>query len=250
MRLNCPECGAEIQAEKINVQEMVAVCGACNYVFRFDVDEAHRKRRKLKKPKRLHITETPDQLTMHYQMVSNEDEWPLTIGNAPFALLLPLAIMFTIMARMPYVVPLFFTLWAIASWYVQAAIWFNKTTIGINDERLSVESGPIPWVTTSRGNIERQDIEEIICVETKKSQENAAVNRYFHVQVKLIDGHNINILKAMPQDYALYIAQELNAELKSNQQTSDVSRLEDFFEEDNNNHATNGHNTASANGVN
>ncbi len=35
MKLTCPECGAHIPADNINVERLVAKCGACDAVFAF-----------------------------------------------------------------------------------------------------------------------------------------------------------------------------------------------------------------------
>lgn len=229
MRLTCPECGAEISAENTNMKEMTAICDECNAFFRFDT--ANRKRRKVPQPARLAVEETPERLSMNYRRVLTEEERGIAIGNGVFALVLPFILLTAINGGAPLLILLLFALWVLVSWYVQIAMMFNKTTITADDDRLIVDNGILPWFAgVVDATFNMGDVAEIICEETEKSRQNAPVNRFYHVRAILADGNQVTLLRGMPQEYAFYIAQELNAEMKSGQvhlSTQD----QDFFDD-------------------
>jgi hypothetical protein len=230
MKLTCPNCGAPIAAGNINVQTMVAVCGDCDSVFAFDAADTGRKRRKVRQPGRLRLDESPDTLTMRYRRVFNQEEQGLAWGNGLFVLLLPVVLILTLYYKTPFHVPLLIALWGLFSWYVEAALLFNRTTVTVDQDRLEVDSGPLPWVTSaSKIAIDREDLRDVVCEETEDSRRVAAVKRYYHVRARLHDGQALTLLKGMPQDYAFFIAQELNASARAD---SDPATLQDFFEDD------------------
>ena len=227
MRLSCPECNAEIIADKINVQEMVAVCSQCNLIFHFDGADARRKHRKVRKPPDMTMVESPDRLVMGYQRVYNEGERGIATVNGLFAILLTMIVILALLDQSPVYIPI--GAWGAISWYVQATLWFNRTTVVTDDNQIVVNNGPLPSFTGAKNvTLNRHDISEIICEETEESRKSASINRFYHIRARLLDGHKITILKAMPEEYALYIAQELNT-LSAGQQESTISHLQDIF---------------------
>lgn len=227
MKLACPACGTPIAAQNINVQTMVAVCEQCDSVFSFDATDTDRKRRKVRQPARLHLDDTADRLTMRYRRVFNQDEQGFAIGNGFFTVLLPIILILTLAYNASIFVSLFFALWMLVSWYGQVALLLNRTSLTMDVDRLSVTCGPLPWPTSARNTaINRHDLGDVVCEETEDSRRVAAVNRYYHVRARLLDGQKHTLLQGIPQDYAFYIAQELNA------LTMDAPDLHDFFADD------------------
>ena len=61
MQITCPQCGAHIPAENINIQQMVAVCPECNTVFEFASPCSQKSKiRKVKQPQKISVEDTND----------------------------------------------------------------------------------------------------------------------------------------------------------------------------------------------
>ena len=232
MRLMCPECNADIAAHNINVQKMVAVCGDCDAVFRFTVDAAKRKRRKVKQPPHIQMAESPERMVLRFQRVYNQDERGLLWGDSVFALLLPVLLLVALRASAPILVVFMIAAWMAAAWYVQAALRFNQTTITRDADRLAVGYGPLPWFTGAPNlSLESQSVTEIICEQTTESRESASSTRFYHVRARRVDGDTVTILQAMPEDYAFFIAQELNTVVGDDLQAT-ITHLQNVFEDE------------------
>jgi lysine biosynthesis protein LysW len=226
MKVTCPECGAEIAAENINVQQLVAVCGTCNTVFRFDVTDPKRKRRKVKQPARVEMIEAPDRLMLRYQRVFNEEERGLDIGGYFMVLIMTGVMIAAIVYHAPVFISVFLAFLAVFSWYAEAAMLFNRTTISLGDDRLAVDYGPLPWMTGAGKNaLDLHDVTEVTYEQTDQSRETASANRYYHVRARLRDGDTVTLLKGMPQEYAFYIAQELNAMIEDGAITESLDNI-------------------------
>jgi hypothetical protein len=215
MRLTCPECGEAITAEHINIQQMAAVCSACHAVFTFDPASQPPRKRKVHQPQRVEYRETPDGVALSYRRLHQEDTYGLTLGVGFFAfLLLPTILLLLITNAAPIWAVLLFALWEAFSLYVIATHWFNTTRIAIDDEKLAIDYGPLPWaMAPEEQRIPRGAIRQIELEETKKSREEAGTRRYFNIRARLPDGDNPVLLKGLNEAAAAFIAQELNAEL-------------------------------------
>ncbi|MBN1562288.1 MAG: hypothetical protein JXA10_00495 [Anaerolineae bacterium] len=212
MKLTCPACNAAITADQINIHDQVAVCGACHTVFRFAVPERKRKQRKVKQPPRLTVSDPPGELVMQYRRIFNEEERGMAWGNGFFALIvLPLLLVLTLIYAPVWMFGLI-SVWLVISWYVQAALFFNQTTISLDDEQLAIMQKPLPTFSGARNfTLNSAEIVEAFCDETEESRRAASVNRFYHVRLRQTNGDVITILKALPGEVALFIAQEINA---------------------------------------
>ncbi len=101
-----------------------------------------------------------------------------------------------------------------------------------DDNQVIVDNGTLPSFTGATNvTLNRHDISETICEETEESRKSASINRFYHVRARLLDGHKITILKAIPEKYAFYISQELNT-ITEVEQESTITHLQDIFEDE------------------
>lgn len=216
MILHCPECDAVVRAANINVQELAAVCQECDAVFNFDMADVggRQKRRKYKAPAQLVETDNDDGLAMRYRRVFNEDERHLLIRSIIFAAVMTGVMILTLLVAAPVWVVGFLALLALAGWYALAALWFNTTSLTLDENGLHISKGPLPWFTGAPNrSFARAAIVDVTITETLASRQGSGIKRYHHVRVQQPDGDAITILPSLPQAFARYIAQELNAAL-------------------------------------
>lgn len=238
MQVICPNCGHQVTAENINIQQMVAVCPNCHSVFRFDVSESKIKQRKVKKPYNLTADDAGGGLRIAFRTNFRLFE------NEPFLISMGISIFFTLMTAFIMsqisIAPMTLGagLAALVAYYWLALIVFNKTHIEVNDEEIRVSRKPLPNLLIAPNTISRSGIKNIHYEETVISKrEGYDVPRY-NVWAETVDGNRKIIVSEVIEDYAVFISQRLNEfiEPESAPEARDVSRLLDDQAEAENGH--------------
>lgn len=228
MRLNCPNCGEAMPAENINIQEMVAVCPACDTVFPFEAPEQKTKRRKVKQP---------DGLTLHDGAVLEMEfrtNWRLDrseefVGTAAFSgsfsfvALIMLAA--ALQGEMPLVFPLLFGMVAAVADYSLATLLWNKTHITMDDQQITIRRKPLPSLLSQVKHVSLAGVVAIRTEETETSRKEAYDTPRFRVWAETADGIRRTIANDLVEEYAFFVAQRLQERLEMLGEV-DISRLD------------------------
>lgn len=232
MQLTCQNCGEPIPSENINIQQMTAVCPACSTVFQFEAPDAKAKRRKVKHPAHLTIRESDQRMNMifrtNFLLMRNENFLATAMMSVTFTFVsLIIVSKYLSESSLPtLVVMLGFGLVTLVSYYLLALTVFNKTHIEADDEHIQVSRKPLPVLWDEPQDIHVAGVRRIRYTETPASvREGYDVPRY-NVWAEMIDGGRKPIVSDVIDDYAIFIAQQLNEYL--NLDTGrDVARLVD-----------------------
>lgn len=228
MQIQCPNCGEKISAENINIQEKIAVCSACDTVFKFEVAEAKAKRRKLKQPKDL-ILRDEETLSMQFRTNFRLDRDESFVSSALLAVLsiaVGLLLLNSSSSEIPAAFPPVFGILAIFCTYIMALAAYNHTELEMDDEALRISRKPLPSLQNKRQEIALSGIESFYAEETPRSIKESFDTQRYHVWAKYQDGSRKIVLQDLVEDYAFFIAQSLEARLH-NADDYDVTRLED-----------------------
>lgn len=214
MALQCPECGADILAENINMQRMVVLCQDCNHVFEFGdhIPGRKNKPRLHEQPPRVQLRQDDDnRLEMAYRWVYGRNVQVGLLATTVGSFLLTLS--FIAALNDPASTPLALVAFALivsAFWYMAAVFALTTTRVIADNESLTTKSGPLPFPPLhDNKTLDWEEIRNIYCEETSNSKQAGKVERYFHVWVQLDGGQRLAIQKDLPEDHALYITQQL-----------------------------------------
>lgn len=232
MQLICPNCGEPIPASNINIQKLAAVCPACNTVFSFDPAPAEPKikHQKVKQPPQLELRDEDDTLHMAFRTNFRLDRDEGFISSAAGSLFF--TFMTFIMAGSyfaegaPILLPISVALVTLCFYYALALIVYNRTHIGMNDERIQVTRQPIPNFMGRVHEVSLAGVVAIRCEETAISKQKAYDTPRYRVWAELADGRQKLIVNDVTEDYAYFITQRLDERLHEEADV-DVSRLED-----------------------
>jgi hypothetical protein len=230
MQVVCPNCGESVSSENINIQRMSAVCPECDTVFEFDPTVSKTKRRKVKQPEHLTLNEADGQLSMAFRTNFRLDK------NQTFLSLAGLSIVFTFIAAIfdvrgstnaeAAIIFQGLQVLLIFLYYSLGLMLWNKTHIEINHAEIKISRKPLPNVLTQPNKINVAGIEKIYYEETAASKKDGYDTPRFDVWAKTEGGHRRLIVGDVVEDYAVFIAQQLNEYLAPDT-TDDVSRLLD-----------------------
>lgn len=230
MRLICPECGEQIAAENINVQQMIAVCSACDTVFRFDPPESKIKRRKVRQPEHLTLRDTDD-LHLAYRTNFRLDKNETFISSAIGSVFLTfVTVMLTgkyLSGETSVLIPIAFGLVAVFLYYWLALIVFNKTHIDMDDDTISVSRKPVPGLFNQPHAVNLSGIVAIQCEETPASKKEAYDTPRYSVWAEREDSSRKIVVTDVTEEYAFFIAQRLEERLDDDTDL-DVAHLEDL----------------------
>lgn len=229
-QLVCPNCGATVRAENINVQELVAVCGTCDHVFKFDspTEQAKKaKRRKVKQPEKLTLREDPYRLHMNFHTNFRLDQNQAFLGGTIGGVISGLTVLFMLASGDElYLLPLMFTLMAVLWGYQAALVAYNKTHIDMDDEKIRVSRKPLfafrPPIDVSLSGAEKIDT-----VETEISVERGYDTPRYRVYIQRVDGTQRMVVNDLTEDYAYYVSRVLNERLQELRGDYDAGRLVD-----------------------
>ncbi len=234
MKITCPNCSEIIIAENINVHDKIAVCHTCDSVFQFtlpDPVESKVKRRKIYQPKDLTIHNT-DHLHMSFRTNWKLEENETFLTGAVFAVLFTILTLMMITERGFGIVPLMFSLTALMGYYLSAVTAYNKTHIKLHGMTLKTSRLPLPALSSGNTEINLANIETITTEETAISIKEAYDLPRYNVYANRFDGSRQLIIKDVTEEYGLYIAQAINAELAVDKDNLDTSRLTSHTDED------------------
>lgn len=228
MQLYCRNCGEEIPAQNINVQETIAVCKACNAVFDFSatVAQEKRKRKMVSMPDRFHMDERPDELELAYHWFT-----PMAILMTVFTVIwsgpvllifMPLFLggtfnfaslgggIFSIFSFFP----LIFGGVAVGLIYYTVGLWINQTVITVSDSEIKVRSKPLP--TLGNKTIDSRFIGQLYVKQrVSRNSNSGGTSITYQVRIVTDDGKNQTLVGNLPKsEQALYIEQQIERYLR------------------------------------
>jgi len=226
MQVTCPNCGAKVTAENINIQKMTAVCAACDTVFSFDLPEAKKaKRRKTKQPTNLtlHDNET---LQMAFWTNFRLDKNGDFLSSAMLSASMGFIALLLVASHAPLLVTLGFVFITLAALYRAALTVVNKTHIEMDEDAIKVTRQPIPNPFNQGCEVPLAGVTAIKYEETAASKKEAYDTPRYHIWAEVEDGSRRTIINDVTEQYAVFIAQRLEERLESDAEL-DVSHLED-----------------------
>ncbi len=248
MQLTCPECGAKISAQNINIEQMIAVCPECDTVFQFDPPGEKAKRRKVKQPEHLTAHESDQGVNLsfrtNFRLDQNEAFIITGILSAIFTLGLP-AVLGDVLAgdlEIGILIPLLLVISFL--YYLLGLIVYNKTHIDVTDAEIRVSRGPLPSPFSHTHHISLAGIKHIHYAETPVSIREVYDTPRYTVYAVMDDGTQTLIVTDVINDYAVYLTQRLNAALEDSVpppyrvqqtntgETSDRVTLSDLFDDE------------------
>lgn len=223
MQIVCESCGAVVPAENLNLERMVAKCGACDAVFAFHVDEAPRRRENIAQPEKIQVDRRGDETVVRRS-------WRNVLGGA---FLLVFAVMWngivwsgTVFSDaldfscfnwflLPFqVIGLFVA-------YLALAMFVNTTTLTVSRARLLIRHGPLPFpggIDMDPDEIEQVFVDEQLDMHRHTREQvhtvSDRVSRSYRLQARLKDGTKKTLIRTLPDaDEALWLEQLLEDEL-------------------------------------
>lgn len=127
----------------------------------------------------------------------------------------------------PFIVPVIFTVLALAFLYRASLIAYNHTNITMNDDAIQVSRAPIPSPFNQKQPISLYGVTDIKCEETAISKKEHYDTPRYRVWAETADGSQRLIVNDVTEDYAYFISQRLDERLKMDSE-QDYSRLEDI----------------------
>lgn len=233
MQPRCPQCDQPIKAEQINIQRMVALCPVCSSVFEINGIRPKAKRRKVSRPPALKVlSEDPLHLAFrsNFRLEKNESFTSSAIASGFFSMLFLLMSGLYLEGDVPFILPLVFLLMTSGALYALAAIAYNQTHIRLDDEAIAIVRAPLPSLTQAR-RIPLSGVEAFSAQETAASQREGYDTPRFHVWAQWADGSRKLVSGDLSEDYASYIASQLNRHRVADEAAS-ANRLRDSYEAD------------------
>ena len=219
MRLVCPECGAAIDAEQINIQQLAALCIACGAVFGFSApagESAKAKRRKFAQPNGLTLRDG-DRLQLSFRTNFRLDKDEGFVNNAVmtavFGFVALLMVVIGAEEGIPFFLLLVFVILALASAYGLALIAWNRSLVTLDDEALSVARVPLPGFNQEQ-RFPLDDIISFEAEETAASKSEGYDTPRYHVWVRQAGDRRKRVLADLTEAYACFVAGQLNARLR------------------------------------
>lgn len=213
MKLNCPECAAEIPSNNINLDRMVAKCRECNAVFGFgdQLDSSEQQsltRMPVPRPANLQIEHdgaylrfTRRWFSVVYIMLGIfalfwNGFMAVWFGIAIISRIWPIAIFGTLHATIGLVIA-----------YIAVAGLVNSTLIRVGMGEIEVSHSPLPWFGKRR--IETAGIAQLYSKEvSSRSRQRTTLSYEVHLATQ--DGCQIKLLAGLDgSEQALYLEQEI-----------------------------------------
>jgi hypothetical protein len=228
MQVRCPNCGAKVSAENINIQKMTAVCAACDTVFSFDLPEpkAKTKWRDVRQPEKLVLRDAEAlrmEFATNFRLDRNVNFIMGTAGGAGMSLI---ALMLSTDQEVPSLLPVAFLLIAAALFYWSILTVLNRTHLEMDEDSITVERKPFPNPFEQRLEIPLDGVTAIKYEETAISKKEAYDTPRYRVWAETAGGISQTIVSDVIEEYAVYISQTLEERLYTDSDV-DVSRLED-----------------------
>ncbi len=221
MDLQCRRCHKPIAADGINIQQMIAKCGACGAVFTFGASDAAGAENK---PAARGAIPVPTRWVVSHEgsslLFTNRWFRPVFIFLVVFCIVwnsflfvwyylffagetsAPTAFSVVFM-----LFPLLHVALGIGLTYYTIAGFVNKTTITVDRGSLRIRHFPLPWLYA--GTIATHEIDQIYCKESIQTNKGTAWYRY-GVSVLLKNGRERKLMSNMdaPEE-ALFLEAEI-----------------------------------------
>jgi hypothetical protein len=218
-KLNCPKCAAEIPAENMNLDRMVAKCAVCNSVFSFDKEFttpavlSRQAQFDVPQPERVKMENENGVLTIRLSWFSTRVIFMTLFALFWNGIMLSVAgggLLNFIMNGSAGMLFIFVTphFWVglIAIYFVLAG-YINETRVTVDNGRLTVRHGPLPYW----GNKEMAT-SDILQLYTKNHYTMWRNNWSGHYQLHAITGKNKHekLLSGWDNsNYLLFVEQEV-----------------------------------------
>jgi hypothetical protein len=218
MQIYCRQCGAEIRAEDINLDKMIAKCSQCNAIFSFaDMygEDSHKKKKvdfsNVPMPNNMSIDNSGSTLVIErkwfsfshiflaiFAVIWNGMIWTIFVPNFAEAGAAGFGIF-----------PLFllpFILVGIGVAYVALAGFLNTTTIHVDNMTLTVHHHPLPFINKT---VPTNDIEQLYTKQQISRSKNGTTVSY-QLHIIKYDGKNQRLLQSLDNpEQAIFIEQEV-----------------------------------------
>lgn len=213
-QLLCPNCGADILAEDINIHQLVAKCHACNHVFQFDAKLAApgRHRSEILLPPGIEAYSLLSELNI-------EINWR-KIGGLGFflfftifwnAIVLPFAFFAILSGNL--MILLFLSLHltvGIGMLYYVIAHLVNTTYINVTRRYITIEHKPVRWLFSPNRSLHCNEVKQLFVTRYVASTTNGQPNHAFKVTAIMQSDENIELIKGLRTiDQARYIEQQV-----------------------------------------
>jgi hypothetical protein len=212
MQLSCPECGAGILADDVNLENLVAKCASCHEVFGFD-DRIERpepaSKPTVSMPRGINVREGAGGLIITRRWFT----WAVTFLLVFCVfwdgfLVVWYGIAFS--QNAPLIMIIFPVLHVAVgvgvTWFTLACL-INRTVIRAGYDRLTVRHGPVPW--PGRRTLRAHDLSQLYCEQRERRDRDGDVRRRYHLNAITLEGDRIKLLAVDDLDQARFIEQQI-----------------------------------------
>lgn len=213
MHITCKRCGAEIPAEHVNINRLIAKCSACNAVFSFqdqlpDAATPPGERLPVPLPKGLEATQRGSELTITRRWFT-----PAILFLTFFCVFWNgfMLVWFSIaISQGAWPMVAFGSLHGAVGLFLLYSVltgFLNTTTITVNKRALTITHGPLPW--PGNKEIQSHDLKQLYCKEHLSASRRSSRFSY-EVHAILRNGQQEKLLKGLEDaEQALYMEQEI-----------------------------------------
>lgn len=235
MQVRCPNCDEIVPSQHINIQQMAAVCPACDTVFQFDLPSAKIKRRKIKQPDHIALHERDDHLHLafrtNFRLDQNENFLVSAIMGTVFGFMTLVLGPLILADGKPIILPAIFAVVSLVLFYYAALVAYNKTHIDLDNTRIRVSRQPLPNPLDQAHELRLSGITAVRYEETRASKKEGYDTPRYRVWAETEDGGQKLIVNDVIDDYAQFITQTLNEYLAADP-ALETSHLEEDIPEE------------------
>jgi hypothetical protein len=215
MQLTCPDCGAAIPAEDVNIDRGLGKCRACNAVI--DVEAALRgpgggpgfsPRRPAPRPRAITIEDLGPGLRLTCRWFTWEVV-PLTVFCLFWDTFLVVWYSMALRPGAPWILavfPLLHLAVGVGLTYTALAVYLNRTVLEVNEGRLTVRHRPLPW--PGMRDVSVAELEQLYC-EERVPRSRPGVMAYNYKVCGLLQGdRRVTLMDNLRElDQALFVEQ-------------------------------------------
>lgn len=214
--MTCRNCGAGLEADRIDTSLGVVTCSHCGSLHDIPGDSVERPsgpiaRAPVTKPERLEVA-LPSRFKLRRSTSSMEVTW-LVGGRFHGLVLSVIAAAFAYAALNSGVLPLLIA--SAGLFYFAAVRGFNTHRIRVDGSSLQVTQGPLPWPGTRKLNA--SDVEQLYATEHEsrvetgdKGHRNVRVRKYYRLSANMRGSGRVTILSGLNDPHqALWLEQEI-----------------------------------------
>ena len=220
MKLHCPDCGARIPSDDVNLSTFVARCRACDSVFSFgdslrDFESGRHRRPAVGRapaegPRREELLVTPERISVEDtgRLWAARWRWfrPEFIGLAVFCLAWDAFLIFWYaLAAGPHkpgdgfswlmvVFPVFHVAAGVGMTYYTLCGFVNRTAVLVTQYEVIVRHRPLPWLGNRR--LVAAEITQLHCRQAMQVWADKTGNRavYYELMACLAEGRQVRLL--------------------------------------------------------